>query len=129
MAASIYQELQDLADSLLRSESDQLGQSTDVSPISITYRTPVSGSSELDEPTFDETTVRAEGISRGVSEKRDGMEMLSRADKVVIIKAKGVAIPDSEDLVNIGPETFSVFSVEPIPGGETPAILKIMVKR
>ena len=126
---TIYDDAAALATELLTADADNVGQSTATHPISILYRSDVSGATALDEPTVTWTATQVKAVSRGVAEKRDGADIVAKADKIVLIEATGVTAPTNGDKIDIDGEEFSIVAVEPVPNGEVPAIYRVMVKR
>lgn len=126
---SIYGEALALADELLTADTDNFGQSTTTSPIRIWSRSDVEGATEIDEPATSWIPIDVKGISRGVSEKRDGAALLAKADRIVLIGTVGIAQPGIDDQIEIGAIRYSIADVEPVPNGDTPAIYRVLVKR
>lgn len=126
---TIYDDAAALATELLTADADNFGQSTATHPISILYRSDVSGATALDEPTVTWTATQVKAASRGVSEKRDGADIIAKADKIVLIEATGVTAPTNADKIDIDGVEFAIVSAEPIPNGEAPAIYRVLVKR
>ena len=128
--ASIYADLEALASELLTADDDNFGQSSTAHVIRILYRSDVAGAAALDEPTVTWTpgaTLKA--VSRGVSEKRDGADILAKAEKVVLLHATGVTAPTNADKIEINGVEFSIVMVEPVPNGATAAVYKVFCTR
>lgn len=125
----IYGEMLALADEMLTADNENFGQSTTTSPLIIWSRADTPGATAIDEPATTWIPINVKGISRGVSERRDGASLLTKADKIAIIGTVGVAQPGIDDQIEISAYRYSIVDVEPIPNGDTPAVYKILAKR